>query len=94
MLPAFIRCIRPFTIRTSSPISLQVIPTVMFKLRRPFLISTRCWGAALLPSVAITSHTEEEWWLAADLVTLQARITDKGKGVGRIEWRVNGVTAA
>ena len=28
-----------------------------------------------------------------DLVTVAARITDRGKGIGRIEWRVNGVTA-
>ena len=28
-----------------------------------------------------------------DLVTLQAHITDQGKGIGRIEWRLNGVTA-
>jgi hypothetical protein len=26
--------------------------------------------------------------------TVNARITDKGKGIGRIEWRVNGVTVA
>jgi WD40 repeat protein len=29
-----------------------------------------------------------------DLVSLTARIKDRGKGVGRIEWRVNGVTTA
>jgi WD40 repeat protein len=29
-----------------------------------------------------------------DLVTVAAHITDRGKGVGRIEWRVNGITAA
>jgi WD40 repeat protein/uncharacterized caspase-like protein len=29
-----------------------------------------------------------------DLVTVTARITDRGRGVGRIEWRVNGVTTA
>ena len=28
-----------------------------------------------------------------DLVTVSARITDRGKGIGRIEWRLNGVTA-
>jgi WD40 repeat protein len=28
----------------------------------------------------------------ADLVAVSARITDRGKGIGRIEWRVNGVT--
>jgi hypothetical protein len=31
---------------------------------------------------------------SADLVTLRARVTDRGKGIGRIEWRVDGVTAA
>ena len=30
--------------------------------------------------------------LASDLVTVTARITDRGKGIGRIEWRVNGIT--
>jgi WD40 repeat protein len=29
----------------------------------------------------------------SDLVTVRARVTDGGKGVGRIEWRVNNVTA-
>lgn len=29
-----------------------------------------------------------------ELVTSHARIADRGKGIGRIEWRVNGVTAA
>ncbi len=29
----------------------------------------------------------------ADLVTVAARIADRGKGIGRIEWRVNGITA-
>jgi hypothetical protein len=29
----------------------------------------------------------------ADLATVRARIEDRGNGVGRIEWRVNGVTA-
>jgi Caspase domain/WD domain, G-beta repeat len=45
------------------------------------------------PVVAITSHPTGSQ-SADELVTLQARITDKGKGIGRIEWRVNGVTAA
>jgi uncharacterized caspase-like protein len=31
---------------------------------------------------------------ASDLVTVAARIKDRGKGIGRIEWRVNGVTAS
>jgi hypothetical protein len=29
-----------------------------------------------------------------DLVPVTARITDAGKGIGRIEWRVNGITVA
>ena len=45
------------------------------------------------PIVAITSHSTGSR-SAADLVMVEARITDKGKGIGRIEWRVNGVTAA
>jgi hypothetical protein len=44
------------------------------------------------PTVAITSHRPGSR-LAADLVELTVRVTDRGKGVGRIEWRVNGVTA-
>jgi hypothetical protein len=31
---------------------------------------------------------------ATDLVEVTARIEDRGTGVGRIEWRVNGITAA
>jgi WD40 repeat protein/uncharacterized caspase-like protein len=30
---------------------------------------------------------------SSDVVAVSARITDRGKGVGRVEWRVNGVTA-
>jgi WD40 repeat protein/uncharacterized caspase-like protein len=29
-----------------------------------------------------------------DVISVTARIEDRGKGVGRIEWRVNGITAA
>jgi hypothetical protein len=45
------------------------------------------------PSVAIASPADKSR-AASDLVTVAARITDRGTGVGRIEWRVNGVTAA
>jgi WD40 repeat protein len=45
------------------------------------------------PVVAITSHPSGSA-LTEDVVAVKARITDKGKGIGRIEWRVNGVTAA
>jgi hypothetical protein len=45
------------------------------------------------PAVSITSPADKNR-AADDLVTVVARITDRGKGVGRIEWRINGVTAA
>jgi WD40 repeat protein len=45
------------------------------------------------PSVTIDSHPENSQ-STTDLVTLHARLSDHGKGVGRIEWRVNGITAA
>ena len=44
------------------------------------------------PAVAITLH-EPGSRSSTDLVTVAARITDRGKGIGRIEWRLNGVTA-
>jgi hypothetical protein len=43
------------------------------------------------PAVAIASH-EPASRSGTDLVTVGARVTDRGKGIGRIEWRVNGVT--
>jgi hypothetical protein len=49
-------------------------------------------GSGPAPLVAITSHVPGSQ-PGTDLVTIAARITDRGKGVGRIEWRVNGVTA-
>lgn len=30
----------------------------------------------------------------SDLVTMRGRVVDQGKGIGRIEWRVNGITVA
>ena len=44
------------------------------------------------PIAAITSHSPGSR-SGADLVTVAARITDRGKSIGRIEWRINGVTA-
>ena len=44
------------------------------------------------PAVAIAAPADSS--SATDLTTVTARITDNGKGVGRVEWRVNGVTAA
>jgi hypothetical protein len=45
------------------------------------------------PSVVIVSPAGGSE-SATDLVRVTARIEDRGKGVGRIEWRVNGITAA
>jgi WD40 repeat protein len=44
------------------------------------------------PAVAITSHPPGSVSATA-LVPVSARVTDRGKGIGRIEWRVNGVTS-
>jgi hypothetical protein len=44
------------------------------------------------PRVGIVSPAEGSQ-SPSDLVTVSARIEDRGKGVGRIEWRVNGITA-
>ncbi len=43
------------------------------------------------PDVEITSHRVGSK-SNTDSVTVAARITDHGKGIGRIEWRVNGIT--
>ncbi|MGO9546227.1 MAG: caspase family protein [Rhodomicrobium sp.] len=43
------------------------------------------------PEVEIASHPSESQ-SDTGLVTLAARIKDRGKGIGRIEWRVNGLT--
>jgi WD40 repeat protein len=44
------------------------------------------------PSAEITSHAPGSK-SGAELLTVAARIADRGKGIGRIEWRINGVTA-
>ena len=43
------------------------------------------------PLVEITSHASGST-SDKDLVTVTARIRDRGKGIGRIEWRVKGIT--
>jgi WD40 repeat protein len=45
------------------------------------------------PGVTISSPADGSQ-SAVDLVTITARIENRGKGVGRIEWRVNGITVA
>lgn len=49
--------------------------------------------SAPAPTVEMRSRAEGTTSIH-DVVTVTARVTDQGKGVGRIEWRVNGVTAA
>jgi Caspase domain/WD domain, G-beta repeat len=44
-----------------------------------------------VPNVAITSHKSQDA-SPVDLVTLEARLVDRGGGIGRAEWRVNGIT--
>jgi caspase domain-containing protein/WD40 domain-containing protein len=44
-----------------------------------------------VPNVAITSHKAQDT-SPVDLVTLEARLADRGGGIGRAEWRVNGIT--
>lgn len=44
------------------------------------------------PEVDITSHRRSNNISDTDLVTVTARVRDRGKGIGRIEWRLNGVT--
>jgi hypothetical protein len=46
-----------------------------------------------VPQVALVSPTAGAN-AGNEIVTAQARIADTGGGIGRIEWRVNGVTAA
>lgn len=48
-------------------------------------------GSGPAPDVTFARHSAES---TGDIVELTARITDRGKGVGRVEWRINGVTAA
>ena len=45
------------------------------------------------PSLVIISPAGGSQSLS-DLATVTVRLVDRGKGVGRIEWRVNGITAA
>jgi WD40 repeat protein len=45
------------------------------------------------PSVEIVSPAPNSQ-IAIDTVTVATRVTDRDKGIGRIEWRVNGITAA
>jgi WD40 repeat protein len=44
------------------------------------------------PQAEIVSHPASST-SDSDLVTVTARIADRGKGIGRIEWRINGITA-
>ena len=48
-------------------------------------------GPAPTVTIASPSHGARS---AADLVTVQVRVSDRGKGVGRVEFRVNNITSA
>jgi WD40 repeat protein len=50
-------------------------------------------GSGPAPNVVITSPSDGGRSVG-DLATVGARIEDRGKGIGRIEWRINGITAA
>lgn len=45
------------------------------------------------PLVEITSPLSSST-STSDLVKVTVRVADRGKGIGRVEWRVNGITAA
>jgi WD40 repeat protein len=44
-----------------------------------------------VPSIVIASHKAHDV-SPTDLVTVEARVTDRGGGIGRAEWRINGIT--
>jgi WD40 repeat protein len=44
-----------------------------------------------VPSIVITSHVANDS-SQVDLVTVEARLADQGGGIGRAEWRINGLT--
>ena len=50
-------------------------------------------GSGPAPNVVITSPSDGGQSVG-DLASVGARIEDRGKGIGRIEWRINGITAA
>lgn len=51
----------------------------------------RLLDSGVVPKVALVSHRPGDK-VATDLVTVEADIADQGGGVGRIEWRLNGLT--
>ena len=52
---------------------------------------TKVLDSGPAPQAGIVSHPYGSK-SDTDLVTVAARIADRGKGIGRIEWRVNGIT--
>ena len=44
-----------------------------------------------VPAVTVVSHKAQDT-SPDDLVTVEARLVDQGGGIGRAEWRINGVT--
>jgi WD40 repeat protein len=52
---------------------------------------TKLVDSGRAPHIVITSHQPENM-STDDLVTMEARLTDRGGGIGRAEWRINGIT--
>ena len=44
-----------------------------------------------VPASSITSHRPQDT-SPTDLVTVEASLADQGGGIGRVEWRINGIT--
>jgi WD40 repeat protein len=44
-----------------------------------------------VPEIVITSHKAQDL-SRVDLVTVEAQLADQGGGIGRAEWRINGIT--
>lgn len=57
-----------------------------------FINLTTVLDSGPAPEVVMTTHRQPSK-SSADSVRLGIRVVDRGKGVGRIEWRVNGITA-
>jgi WD40 repeat protein len=55
---------------------------------------TKVLASGAAPSVLITSPKWGDNSSASDLVAVSAKVDDAGGGIGRVEWRVNGVTVA
>ena len=83
--------IRPSTAPTWCARSSPATPTARCETPPPSSTSPSCIDSGRVPNVAITSHKAQDT-SPVDLVTLEARLADQGGGIGRAEWRINGIT--